>query len=1192
MPAYVVDSALFHAEGAIVNWDYAARRLGIPGSVGRTYGRVIELRWMLNAALGMPTEPFKVWARPHSAPPPWETLQATERQLGFAAGFAMVTWSGGAMSRVSVHLQAPSGGYVFAFSGGPLLSNICAFTPLTNGSSTVELAAPVIDGLLISPGVVVTQVLGVAAGPLIDAASWTLIEQVGLPVKRSRWAGIGRHGQRQGLTIALTDAQTAAVERLSRGAPPFGWGPLLAPGYPAPPWSAPGFPALVQEVNGNLLDQLRNIVRNFPPDQQAAQTVQVTVPPPENSSGQQMNENATTSELTPLPMTLMAASIDPFLSLVLGFGTAYPQQGTTSILGEIPQDFMVTAHWENGLDGASASADYAAIVPAPTQALPPGPPANMAGQELGVLRPLASDGDWRDSVRVSWDRPPDLGLVHPVSFAAARAGVSPPAQAMALMDPRPSGGYRPIGINRVITKPPDPEFFRLNFIERELQIPANPGSLTVKYGAAVQDIYGQWTPWASVDQVLAQPDLEPVRIVRATLTPTAPASGSVCATSLELEFLWDWRIRSPMQITFTGLMYPAADHGSPPPSLVIPGGLDRSVAGGGAPLTVTFAGDVPSAPGATISPQAENGDVATGFGAAQGNDTRRYKLSLSGLGLDFASTGFIGMAIWAKGQEQIAPQRLTPWPDKPVVVSTGDPRPPVVTPVHVKLGSLPDATSSSHVQISWTGQSNAVGYFIYEASEAGLLAAYGLRDPAQSETLDQRLAVLRTAFGADPLRRPFTRLNSTALQETSLDITLPRGSTGIHLYIVLGISAGGVESDWPTAPNADQSLFAVAAPYVAAPAAPMIEVQRLLDTTTVPPSYTANILVTTRPGPRPVQIDLHRVRVDDAARELDTMGPPVTQVAASGGGWSVMQTPDTVYGPYISAVQGTDAPPGSWRRVWYRATAWSAEDDTRGALAGRSAASNAAWVVLPPPDEPVLSALLIGGGPGPADVVLQWTCASPVARTPLGPHLIAARARVVGTPLQGTPLLGLDSTLDALTSSEPAAGSGVWIVGSNAGVTTYRAIIRRAAVTDSVDFAVRITDPLGRTGAGLLTIGSGPADPPPDLENLAMRVIPIFPPRRELTFTSTSPIVAPLDGPYVLRVLGLRAFPFPPPPSLTLPLGSVPVSPPTGPLPQISIIRSVAGPPFTYTAATTAPVNGFVVRITAPDGTYAQKQVT
>src|SRR5262249_22733544 len=157
------------------------------------------------------------------------------------------------------------------------------------------------------------------------------------------------------------------------------------------------------------------------------------------------------------------------------------------------------------------------------------------------------------------------------------------------------------------------------------------------------------------------------------------------------------------------------------------------------------------------------------------------------------------------------------------------------------------------------------------------------------------------------------------------------------------------------------------------------------------------------------------------------------------------------------------APTDSWRRVWYRATAWTERDDTRGGLPGRSPASTAAWVVVPPATAPVISAISAGGGPGPADVILEWASTAPVHRTPLGPHVITVRAAVPGTPPSTAPVLSVDSPLDKLPNAMPVApASGVWIVGTTAGTTTYRAVVRRAAVTDALRCAVRITDPLGR----------------------------------------------------------------------------------------------------------------------------------
>jgi hypothetical protein len=108
-------------------------------------------------------------------------------------------------------------------------------------------------------------------------------------------------------------------------------------------------------------------------------------------------------------------------------------------------------------------------------------------------------------------------------------------------------------------------------------------------------------------------------------------------------------------------------------------------------------------------------------------------------------------------------------------------------------------------------------------------------------------------------------------------------------------------------------------------------------------------------------------------------------------------------------------------------------DQTRSALPGRSDASPATFVVLPPPDPPVLPPLLIGTGPGAADVILQWTCTSPVARTPLGPHQIAVRVRAEG--------------LVACRGHDPAAGArGEADDGRTHGVELARGVVHADAM--------------------------------------------------------------------------------------------------------------------------------------------------
>lgn len=1187
-PSFVVDPRRFYAEGAVVDWIRMVRLLGIDADPQRLRPTV-ELRWMLRGDMGMPTEPFQVWVRTKSAQGVQQPLPLTTTRLDFLSGSTLVTWPSGSMSNVSIDVTSSAAGSIFSFAGGPQFENFTGAAPVAPGSTTVELGAPVIDGLFVPPASDVSAVRGIPTAALSAAAGWLPFETVGLPVDKAEWSGIGRHGDPQGMTGALVDAPTAAMQRLTRGGPPIGWGPLIAPGVAAPPWSPPAFPQLVGEVNDDLLRFLRGVLSTTPPNQLAARRILLPVPPPRNSAGQSVGATSSDSRVSVFGMTLIAAGSDPFLSLVLGFGTAYPFTRESSTISSPPRvDFMITAHWERGLDGSSGAVDYAAIVPAPTMALPPPTPANVATEIAGFLKPLAPDREWRCTSRVSWDKVPNSQLFRSASFAAARAGITPLQATVAMMDERAAGGFRPIAINS--TDPAkDPAWWRNNAIDREFPIPGNPGTQAVKYGVAVQDIYGQWTRWMSVDESMQQPELDRVRVVTAKLTAVPSGPGAVCPATLEVEFLWDWSVRTPERIQFAGRLYAAPEHGSPPASVSVPAGFPRSVGGPEPIFSAHFGGgDTPSAPGATFVGLDSGGERDVGFGPAQGNEGRRYRMALSGFALNFGFAGHIGLALWARAQEHVPPQRTGAWSSEPIVVTASDPRPPIVPVEHVQVGSLPDAAGRSHARIAWAAQPGATGYFVYESDEAQVLKALNRHEPTPDQTLDDRLKSIKDSFAGIP-RRAFTRLNSTPILGTSTDISMPKGSTAIHCYMVLGISAGQVESDWPTD---EDKLIAVAAPHIMNPAPPMLEVERFLDASAAPPTFKARIKIKTRPGPRVKKVELHRVRVDDAAKEIDTMGPPVVRLQSSGGGWVITTAVDAHAVSFIDTAQGVDAPSGSWRRVWYRATAWTEKDDTRAGLPGRSPASTAAWIVVPPPAAPVISAISAGSGPGPADVILEWTSTAPVKRTPLGPHLITVRAAAAGAPPSTAPLLSVDSPLDRSPDAMPAApASGAWIVGTAAGTTTYRAIVRRAAVTDPIRFAVRITDPIGRTGEALKDVAAGAVDPAPDLTDVVVHSAPFPPPGRTiLEFASTVPLVAPPAGPYRVRVTAFPAGPaFPPPfPStLELAVGSVPV---ISPSPFVTgLFRLVgAGPKITYVLRTPVKVSQFVIRIIAPDGRFVE----
>lgn len=1201
--AYVVDPARFRAEGALLDWAIIARRLKIEYVGRKRY--MLQLRWMISGELGMPTEPFIVWCRPK-----WQSvkpLDISSQNQVWLFNSSTTTWTDGPMVEVMVDVQAALSGTIYAYVGSPHISNAVAAANVSAGATTVTLKASTIDGLVTSPDMTVKAVRGVALNQLTQGAGWQRYEIVGLPVPRPEWDGISMHASDQGMIGSLTTPQNAARQRLARGGPQVGWQPNLPTGQAVPPWSPPNINQLVlTEIKDDILDKLRLVLPTTPPNRQLDEKIPVTLPPPENSSGKQMSGGNRTTRLSPLAVALMGAGTDPWLALGLGFGTAYdatPPAGNLSHLtgGALLRnyDFMITARWETGLDGDSDPFEMAAVVPSPITAIPPPLPANLSAEVMGQLRPPFADADWRCSVKASWDRPPDIELFRPRTYAFMRASLLPAEPTVALMLKRQSGGFRNLMINSALPTPQPPDWWRVSAVDRELTIPSATGARTLRYGTCHQDIYGQWSPWVTADTLATQPPVDDVRIVTAKLEAALPAApnSSVCDGTLTVEFLWNWRMRRPEQIRFVGCLYAATHRGDPPPSLVVPGVLQRTLSGTGTSLNIAFAGDVPSAPGASFVALSEDGEHAVSFGPAQGDETRRYRVTVADFSLDFASTPHIGLALWANGQERIPPQRVGDWSDEPSTIAVSDPRPPKLIPDIVTLASLPDASGECHARLSWTASANAAGYFVYEATETNILLANGEPEPAPENTLSQRLTKIKQLFAANPSRREFTRRNDKPITALSTDITLPRGSTSIHVFVVMGVNAGQVESAWRVDPDADDALQAFAAPRVMKPPPPTIEVAPYLDNSVIPPVYRARVQVGARPGPRVRKVELFRVRVDDAAKDLDTMGPAVATITGSGGGWTVTQHTDS-FGTNIETATGFDTPTGSWKRAWYRAVMWSDPDALRGYLAGRSLASSAVWVVIPPSGSPDLSDVTLSWPAGGAlgDVLLRWTSSAPLRKMPLGPHTLTVRASVKGAG----PLIEMNARLDALPTTGPATDSGVWVAHSNGPPPfEYAAVLRRLTPDDAVQVIIQLTDPLGRSSERLVSIPAGPILPGPDLSNFVL-TNSTLPPGKLLTWNSDSPYMLDDPTPYVLRVTAFRrsvfTFLLPTPPvTVEVPLPDVPLDE-TGPVPPGTDwlrVRRVPGAGNTqqYYAFCRVFVRRFVVRITSPDGRVAEETI-
>jgi hypothetical protein len=416
-------------------------------------------------------------------------------------------------------------------------------------------------------------------------------------------------------------------------------------------------------------------------------------------------------------------------------------------------------------------------------------------------------------------------------------------------------------------------------------------------------------------------------------------------------------------------------------------------------------------------------------------------------------------------------------------------------------------------------------------------------------------------------------VNSRPLTGTSLDVALPRGSRAIHCYVVITAGPGSTEGPWPTAGDARTALSALAAPRIAVPPPPELLV--------TPDTAAGSVAleVTTRAGAPVERVDVHRVRVADAARRVETMGPPIASVPAAGGdGW----TAETLADGRL-ALRGADAPGASWRRTWYRAVAWSLPDDERGLVRGASAPSNPFALVLAPADAPDLSPLdATWPGGALADVRLDFTSAAPAEPTPLGPHRISARVDDYGDPENPVALVATELDLDRVPEAAPTTGSGLWREPAS-DPPAYRVLVRRDASAPALSCRVRLVDPLGRSAEQGLSVRAGPVLPPPKITDARATTIARG---LLLTFASAAPIVAPPGGPYTLRAVAPRRVGRPL--AVELELGDIPA---VRSLPEsrepLLVVRQVGRGPSSYAVLAQVPVTRIDVTLRSPDGRSA-----
>ena len=1075
----VYDTNRFLVQGTVIDWNVVRQNYDLfspaedIAAQRNISTRIVQLRWLMNPTqLGYPTEPFKVWRKPTQSPDD-QAIEPTVLKNPFGQSIVRFDQPYIAVRAQMNALQA--GGFVVAFAGAPFDSQIVDVQTLKQGFNLVRIKGSAIQSLVVSRQVTLSNFHG-ADPNVINSSSWELIEQVGLPVS---WSRLHNLDQPQGLVGALGAPAAAALDRYRRGAPFYGWQLFMEPGMAAPPWTSADPEAIITTMEDHLLGDLRTAIETYPPVGHHEFSQTRTLPA---SRGRQ----SAIAQFNPFQHLIFGIASDPLLALTAGFGTAFNEEKEDAMTdSDAISDYMVTARYENGLDGESGPVEYAAILFAPALATPPIQPVNLKTTTAGHQAPLQRDLSWKGLVRLDWEKVSDFAKVRVASYAAARFQQQPAGGVTPLMTPRQNdSALQPISAttseDRTLKAEP------LSFLDDRYEVASAPANNSLRYGVAHQDWFGLWSPWSTTGHTISEPEAQPASLLSARLEVVPPASGTICPATLVLDIAWDWKVRSPRYIDIVGRLYQQTKRGDPPANLTVPNKLPSALLNpGGAPLRLHFDGDdfgqIDAHPSLNGTLQYLSEDGRTFLASPpETRGPRRYRLTITGFSLNYANAGHIGLALWARGRENRAPQRHGPWTNDPLIASASDPRAPVITGTHenVLLASVADASGEHHALLEWSSYPGAVGYFVYTASETQIRADRDLGEAHISQTLSQRLAALRDAFATDPNRQSFTRVNATQIEERQLSVTLPRGSKEIHFYLVIGVGAGQVESAWPSAADPDLRLrpIAYAAPQIVPPAPPTLEVRQTRDDTTEPPTYRAWLQAKTNPGATVSRLDIHRVRVPAASLSLDSMGPPIASLSGSEGLWEVTPTESDRPGvdQPIGTLTGTDTPTGSWKPVYYRAVAWSIDQPERGIYGSRSLPSAAREVLIPPTAPPHLSPQINYEYAANNRIIIRFSSAAPVAETPLGPHRI--KVSVYGNDYDyHYPSLANGVLADnALTAVRQTPGIGqrnrFWRTSIEPAGTTQYNLRLTLPRNMRLQVSVELIDPLGRVSDRTRTI--------------------------------------------------------------------------------------------------------------------------
>lgn len=963
------------------------------------------LRWNMHPEFGFPRKPFNVYRRKstYAGFTPVSLLTNTVALNNSLSDFNFPTGQEMYISAVSITLTAGQSLVITPFDRDK--KAMTGKSKTATASASFIFKCPFTAGFTITGTGTINSIAGISMQAMLDAKDWELIQIVGLPFKTGKVGGLGYDGDNQGFISALTDAETASLQRLKIGELLFTTPPSTGdPQVPDPVWlpvEAGRYLNNLFNATDSILDLINKCMSvsddfSFFRTQRQPAYFEVRTINGIHQPGGGPSKPAQ-AKIPVVGTTLLSVTTESPAALGLGFGTTdfvsrsaftgntgtheattmIAKAASTQIFG---YDYMVTGQYVirpyekfdplGIFDDLSKKIEFCALS---DDRSVPIPPVNAAALTLRINRPESTDLIFTEAVKLRWNKtalPQGYGVV--ASYKNGTSDVLNSEYDFFAKAYKNLSTYVPKTVStnpdeQVLPNEDDNDNEKFVMVEPEEPLPFR-GSELHKYFVAGWDVFGRWSNFIRLNHIAYAPPKQNPGIMSIHFLKTNPEITSDLSSinpnvpcTLELEIGWNWADRTPAKIQVSGLFFNAANN-LPPASH--PNHFSITSVDVSTPIiTISFdlAGN-PSTSAGTIFKVTSTVETPS--------DLRKVKLIVSNITASFpaGAPNAVAYAVYVRGLEKV---RETPLPEDWGIWSDGylarmeDPRPPDATilPATVQFTALPDCTKLGRGRLTWPIAANALGYYVWEASETAVRVALDqhlktafpldetkhlkpLTDPLVDRATQLRDLLAQPSY-QNLCQRAFNKLTREMIRDIFVELEISASSKVLTLYQVSSINTANIESG-----KSNVVFFAV--PQLQKPAPPLLNLRKFKreDPITHVETKGIQVQVLNGNGLTPEGFNLYRTRKMLVGNDVGTKGLPVKEYdSADWQPHTMRMLNGTTYdGKYVEETIVN----GSWRPYVFQAVAVGQEDGTRGFFRGESDPSSTEIIFYPPDTPPTL----------------------------------------------------------------------------------------------------------------------------------------------------------------------------------------------------------------------------------------------